>query len=135
MAQGNQSTYAHPVVGSSNPLPMEDSSSPFYLHNGDHPGLILVSHHLSGSNYNNWSRVMMMGLTTKNKVGFINGCISRPTSDDLLFNAWNRYNNMQGALDINAYYTQFKIIWEELKNFQPLPICHCGGMQAWSDYQ
>ena len=94
MAQGNQSTYAHPVVGSSNPLPMEDSSSPFYLHNGDHPGLILVSHHLSGSNYNNWSRVMMMGLTTKNKVGFIDGCISRPTSDDLLFNAWNRYNNM-----------------------------------------
>ncbi|KAL6325185.1 hypothetical protein AAG906_023030 [Vitis piasezkii] len=114
MAQGNQSTYAHPVVGSSDPLPMEDSSSPFYLHNGDHPRLILVSHHLSGSNYNNWSRVMMMGLTTKNKVGFIDG---------------------QGALDINAYYTQFKIIWEELKNFQPLPICHCGGMQAWSDYQ
>ncbi|RVW45131.1 hypothetical protein CK203_067641 [Vitis vinifera] len=69
MAQGNQSTYAHPVVGSSDPLPMEDSSSPFYLHNGDHPGLILVSHHLSGSNYNNWSRVMMMGLTTKKQGG------------------------------------------------------------------
>ena len=41
----------------------------------------------------------------------------------------------QGALNINAYYTRFKILWEELKNFQPLPVCHCGGMQAWSDYQ
>ncbi|KAL6315352.1 hypothetical protein AAG906_000458 [Vitis piasezkii] len=37
----------------------------------------------------------------------------------------------QGALNINAYYTRFKILWEELKNFQPLPVCHCGGMQAW----
>ncbi|KAJ9683236.1 hypothetical protein PVL29_018998 [Vitis rotundifolia] len=41
MAQGNQSTYAHAEVGSLDPSPMEDSSSPFYLHNGDHPELIL----------------------------------------------------------------------------------------------
>ena len=41
----------------------------------------------------------------------------------------------QGALDINAYNTWFKILWEELKNFQPLPVSYCGGMQTWSDYQ
>ena len=33
MARGNQS-YAHAVVGSSDPSPMEDSNNPFYLHNG-----------------------------------------------------------------------------------------------------
>ncbi|RVW85220.1 hypothetical protein CK203_046612 [Vitis vinifera] len=73
---------------------MKDSSSPFYLHYGDHPGLILVSHHLFGSNYNTQSRTMMMVLMMKNKVEFINGYISWPASDDILFNAMNRYNNM-----------------------------------------
>ncbi|WKA09640.1 hypothetical protein VitviT2T_027265 [Vitis vinifera] len=81
MARSNQS-YAHAVVGSSNPSPMEDSSNLFYLYNGDHSGFILVSHHLSRSNYNTWSRAMMMALTVKNKVGFINGCTFRPVSDN-----------------------------------------------------
>ncbi|KAJ9705327.1 hypothetical protein PVL29_003388 [Vitis rotundifolia] len=75
MAQGNQS-YAHVMVGSSNSSPIEDSSSLFYLHNGDHLELILISHHLFGSNYNTWSRAMMMVLMAKNKLGFIDGCIS-----------------------------------------------------------
>ncbi|KAL6346508.1 hypothetical protein AAG906_000126 [Vitis piasezkii] len=85
---------------------------------------------------------MAMALTTKNKIGFIDGTIPRAAQTDLLFNAWNRYNSMkhlialqQGALDINTYYTRFKVLWEELKNFQPLPICHCGGLQAWLEYQ
>ncbi|KAJ9693134.1 hypothetical protein PVL29_012045 [Vitis rotundifolia] len=73
---------------------MEDSSNPFYLHNGDHPRLILVSHHLSRSNYNTQSRAMMMALMTKNKVGFIDGCISWFASDNLLFNAKSRYNSL-----------------------------------------
>ena len=75
------------MVGSLEPSPIEDSNSPFYLHNGDHPGFILISHHLFGNNYNTWSRDMMMALTTKNKVGFVNGYISQPASDNPLFNA------------------------------------------------
>ena len=41
----------------------------------------------------------------------------------------------QGSLDINTYYTRLKILWDELKNFQPVPVCSCGGMKAWMDYQ
>ena len=41
----------------------------------------------------------------------------------------------QKAFDINIYCTQFKVLWEELKNFQLVPTCHCGGMQAWVEYQ
>ena len=41
----------------------------------------------------------------------------------------------QGALDINTYYTRFKVLWEELKNFQPLPAFHCGDLQALLEYQ
>ena len=41
----------------------------------------------------------------------------------------------QGSLDVNTYYTQLKILWDELKNYQLVPICHCGGMKDWMDYQ
>ena len=42
---------------------MDDSSSPFFLHNGDHPGLNLVSHPLTGNSYHTWRRAMIMALT------------------------------------------------------------------------
>lgn len=41
----------------------------------------------------------------------------------------------QGSLDVNTYYTWLKILWGELKNYQPVPVCHYGGMKAWMDYQ
>ena len=41
----------------------------------------------------------------------------------------------QGSLDVNSYYTRLKILWDELKNFQPVPVCNCGSMKAWMDYQ
>ena len=41
----------------------------------------------------------------------------------------------QGALDVNTYYTRHKILWDELEEFQPIPICHCRGMKTWMEYQ
>ncbi|XP_021895136.1 uncharacterized protein LOC110812623 [Carica papaya] len=40
----------------------------------------------------------------------------------------------QGSLTVNAYYTIMKTMWDELKTYQPAPVCHCGGMRAWKDY-
>ncbi|KAJ9687081.1 hypothetical protein PVL29_015796 [Vitis rotundifolia] len=74
MAQGNQPNQ-RAVIESSKVSAMEDMSNPFFLHSGDHLGLNLVSHHLIGSNYNTWSKVMAMALTTKNKIGFVDGTI------------------------------------------------------------
>ena len=31
--------------------------------------------------------------------------------------------------------TQLKTLWDELKDFQPVPVCHCGAMKPWLDYQ
>ena len=70
MARGNQPN-KRAMIRSSEVSTMEDVSSPFFLHNGDHPELILVSHHLTESNYNTWSRAMAMALTAKNKIGFV----------------------------------------------------------------
>ena len=73
---------------------MEDSSSPYFLSNGDYLGLFLVSHHLSNNNYNTWNCVMLTALTTKNKVGFIDGSIPHLDAHDLLYKSWVHYNSM-----------------------------------------
>nr|CAN59936.1 hypothetical protein VITISV_001878 [Vitis vinifera] len=77
-------------------FPMEDHSSPYFLHNGDHTSLSLVSFSLvgSGSNYHSWCRSMVTTLNAKNKLRFIDGTISRPVATDLLAGPWSRCNSM-----------------------------------------
>ncbi len=36
----------------------------------------------------------------------------------------------RGSSDVNTYYTRLKIHWDELKEFLPIPICHCGIMKS-----
>lgn len=180
---GNSNTGNRAVVNTPSASAMEDSGSPYFLHNGDHPGLILVSHQLTGSNYNTWSRSMEMALTAKNKLAFIDGSLPRPPVGDLLHGVWVRCNSMviswllnsvsrdiadsllyfdtasnvwsdlhdrfhqsngprifqikthlvalnQGSMDVSTYYTKLKILWDELSNFQPIPVCNCGGIRA-----
>lgn len=76
--------------------------SPFLLHNADHPGLILVSHTLTGPNYNTWSRAMIMALNAKNKLGFVDGSIPMPHSTDPLVVVWSRCNSMVSYWILNA---------------------------------
>ncbi|KZV46319.1 hypothetical protein F511_21401 [Dorcoceras hygrometricum] len=81
---------------------LEDSSSPYYLQKVDHPGVLLVSNLLPGSNYNTWSRSMIVALTTKNKIGFIYNSIDQPRSEDLLYGSWRRCNSMVISWILNS---------------------------------
>lgn len=56
-------------------------SDPLYLHPSDHLGLQLVSKHFDGSNYSSWSKAMSIALSAKNKLGFVNGKITKPAED------------------------------------------------------
>lgn len=79
----------------SSEIPIEDPSSPYYLHHGDSPGSVLVSQVLTGDNYNTWSRSVMMALIAKNKIRFIDGSLSSPPpSSEVMYHAWTRSNNM-----------------------------------------
>jgi hypothetical protein len=81
----------------------ENSSTPFFLNNGDNPGTVLVSQPLTGGNYNTWSRSMIVSLTAKNKMAFIDGSLPKPSpEDDAVFHAWNRCNNMIIAWILNS---------------------------------
>lgn len=167
---------------------LDNIHSPFFLHNGDHPGLSLVSHLLTGPNYSTWSRSVLMALNAKNKLGFVDGSLPQPDLSDSSASIWSRCNSMvtswllnavskeiadsllyldtaqavwtdlyerfhqsnaprifqiktqlnglsQGSLDLNTYFTRLKILWDELRNFQPIPVCQCGGMKEWMTYQ
>jgi hypothetical protein len=82
-----------------------DYSNPFFFHHGNSPRAILVSQQLTGNNYGSWKRAMIMALTAKNKKGFINGSLPKPSdvfeSDPLGF-AWCRCNSMVLSWLINS---------------------------------
>ena len=85
---------------------IDNSSSPYFLHSGDHPGLALVSHPLIGPNYNTWSRAMWMALNAKNKLGFVDRSIPQLVADDLNAHTWSRCNSMVISWLLNAVYNE-----------------------------
>jgi transposase InsO family protein len=113
-------------LGSPSSVQRDESTNQFFLHHGDSPGIILVSQPLSGDNYHTWSRSMIMALTAKNKVGFINGTISAPDDQSLpSFNLWTRCNTMVISWLLNSvskeiassviYANTAQEMWEDLK--------------------
>ncbi|XP_019184395.1 PREDICTED: uncharacterized protein LOC109179345 [Ipomoea nil] len=82
------------VPGINNPFDPNDLASPFFLHPNENPSLILVSAVLDGRNYHPWARAMEMALLSKNKLGFVDGTIAVPDTNDVKFPYWKRCNNM-----------------------------------------
>lgn len=72
----------------------QDPASPYYLHPSDFTGLKLVSSVFDGSSYGNWKRTLIIGLPAKNKMGFVDGSLPKPSAESATFKAWNRCNSM-----------------------------------------
>ncbi|XP_071727186.1 uncharacterized protein [Rutidosis leptorrhynchoides] len=68
---------------------------PLYLHQSDHPGLILISKKLTGSeNYSSWRRSIMIALNAKNKLKIVTGEITEPAANSNVKALWDRINDM-----------------------------------------
>ncbi|GJT89125.1 cysteine-rich receptor-like protein kinase 8 [Tanacetum coccineum] len=93
MANGNPSTNT-----SQNPPIVKDINSvhhPLYFHQNDHPGLVLISKKLIGSeNYSLWKRSMMIALNARNKLKLVNGEFREPTLSSEIRSVWERANDM-----------------------------------------
>lgn len=100
IASPDQSSLPPPQIPICSPKMTE--SSPYFLHSGDNPGTVLVSQVLHGENYPIWSRSMLMALNTKNKVGFIDESIIKPSTSDPNFAVWTRCNDMVISWIINS---------------------------------
>jgi len=70
----------------------QNPTSPYYLHPGENPNMVLVTPHLDGTNYHSWSRAMKCALLSKNKYKFFNGEILEPSRNDAKYEAWERCN-------------------------------------------
>nr|GEU76510.1 cysteine-rich RLK (receptor-like protein kinase) 8 [Tanacetum cinerariifolium] len=97
-----------------------------FLHQNDHPGLILISKKLVGSeNYNSWRRSMVIALNAKNKLKIITNEYQEPTIESPLRALWERNNDMIISWILNTVTDQIgnnlsfvysaSALWQELQ--------------------
>ena len=104
-----------------------NAPNPYFLSSNENPGNILVTQPLLGTrNYHSWLRVMVLALTAKKKIGFVNGKISMLKVDSPLYEDWESCNTMVLSWLINfmhidvsssvMYCETDREMWLELKN-------------------
>ena len=71
----------------------ENSNSPLFLHHSDNSLSGAITPLLNLSNYHTWSRIFLMQLSIRNKLGFIHGTVPIPTNPDSK-EAWKRCNTI-----------------------------------------
>ncbi|XP_016582020.1 uncharacterized protein LOC107879501 [Capsicum annuum] len=57
-------------------------------------GMSLINNIFDGTNYGNWKRGVLISLSPKNKVSFINGTCKPPRKDSTMFAQWIHCNDM-----------------------------------------
>ncbi|KAL0399301.1 UNVERIFIED_CONTAM: Retrovirus-related Pol polyprotein from transposon RE2 [Sesamum radiatum] len=98
---------------------------PMRLNPSDHPGMILVSAVLTGSNYLAWSKAIQRALAAKMKLDFIDGTTIRPNENTEEYKRWNRIDSMVTTWILNTiskelveafmYVSSARELWLELK--------------------
>jgi hypothetical protein len=91
--------------------PTMNPNSVYYLHPSD-SGQKLVNIVFSGSGFLDWKRVMVISLSGKNKLGFVDGSLTRPTQNSASGKVWDRVNNVVMGWIIVVLYDS--IVWVEL---------------------
>ncbi|KAH0674542.1 hypothetical protein KY284_025629 [Solanum tuberosum] len=91
-------------------------SHPFFISPSDSPGMFLVNTAFDGKSFGRWKRGMLIALTAKNKLGFIDGPTQEPVAGTDLHSAWSRENNticgQNWKPDLGR--VQMKCLWDEL---------------------
>ncbi|GJZ50863.1 cysteine-rich receptor-like protein kinase 8 [Tanacetum coccineum] len=95
---------------------------PLYLHQTDHPGLILISKKPTGSdNYSSLKISLKIALNAKNKMKIITGEFVKPRMDYELRALWERNND----ISVEVYYQKLKGLWDEFDALEASYLCLC----------
>ncbi|XP_075091787.1 uncharacterized protein LOC107825227 [Nicotiana tabacum] len=70
-----------------------DPSSPLFLSSSDVPGISLTIP-FAGVGFGGWKRNMIVFLSARNKIGFIDGSCIKPPENSPQYRQWDRCNNM-----------------------------------------
>lgn len=108
------------------PEPTTVLGSVYYIHPSDSSNTKLVNELFSGNNYGDWKRSVMLVLSSRNKLCFIDGSLEEPNTSDAAHKAWNRCNDMVvGWLLFSLekqiaksvwYYKKARDLWKELED-------------------
>jgi len=79
-----------------------DNKSQYFLHPSDSPGAVITSIKFNGKNYDLWEKAVRTALRAKNKLGFIDESITKPTSDFDELSAWEIVNSMITSWILNV---------------------------------
>ncbi|XP_075079735.1 uncharacterized protein LOC142164970 [Nicotiana tabacum] len=103
-----------------------DHNHPMYLHASDTPSSLSIGMPLIGmENYTLWRHAMEVSLLTRNKLGFVDGTITRDTYGQNFVNHWDRCNAMVKSWIMNnvsrdllsgvLFRSSAHTIWEDLR--------------------
>jgi len=92
----------NPAPTQSNRAPLIEPNDPMFIHPSDHPGQILVANAFDGENFDSWKRTFLRALSSKNKVGFVDGTVVQPAADSPLFPYWQRCNDLVASWILNS---------------------------------
>ncbi|KAF5453898.1 hypothetical protein F2P56_023610 [Juglans regia] len=103
-------THSNPLTNPpSRYLNLADPTNPYRLDHGDSPSITLVADLLTTENYTTWSHAMKRALRAKNKLGFIDDTLTKPSFPaDPLIDLWNRCNDMVVSWIQNSITTSLK---------------------------
>lgn len=103
----------------------QDPSSVYYIHPSDQFTTQLVSVKFNGTGFHNWKRSMIITLSTKNKLGFVNGTIPVHDTNSPEYCHWERCNNLviswllfnlDEQIANSVLFSQYaKEIWDDLE--------------------
>jgi len=103
-----------------------DYNHPLYLHPSDAPGSLSIEIQLKGmENYMLWSRAMKLALLGRNKLGFIDGSVTRNIYEGDLQRRWDRCNAIVVSWLMNSVQSDLLsgilsrsdayLVWNDLK--------------------
>lgn len=115
-----------PAENSQINLPLtSDPSSVYYIHPSDTSSQ-LVSVKYNGDAYEDWKRCMLIALSAKNKVAFVDGSLPKPEPTSVEYKPWERCNDLIISwllfnLDTSIaksvlYYNTAREIWKDLED-------------------
>lgn len=99
------STVTTPVAGGNSTTVASlqiDPCHPYFLDSSDNPGMVLLNVTFDEACYGNWCRGVLISLSAKNKLGFINGTSKCPAEDSPLLDQWKRCNDMVISWMLNS---------------------------------
>ncbi|XP_074326518.1 uncharacterized protein LOC141664465 [Apium graveolens] len=122
-----------------------DMQNPLFLHPSDGPLSISIPKLQGSGDYRSWKRSFEIQLSSKRKLGFVNGTVAQSTTSEAEATQWDTCNNLlerrfsitngyrkykltkdlfslkQSNLSISEYYTALSSLWEEIESMNSLP--------------